>query len=102
MPRTEIELNWRPSKSPERARLVGDRVLLEALDVARHGEELYTSSAGADSTWGYLPYGPFAGESAFRAWLEQRAPLDDPLPLSLIDRAAGPAPGLSGFLRIVP
>src|SRR5438874_1074185 len=88
MPRIEIELNWRPAKKPERAPLVGDSVLLEPLDVARHGEELYTSSAGADSTWDYLPYGPFAGKSEFMAWLEQRAPMDDPLTFTIIDRAA--------------
>ena len=102
MPRIEIELNWRPAKKPERAPLVGDSVLLEPLDVARHGEELYTSSAGADSTWDYLPYGPFAGKSGFMAWLEQRAPIDDPLTFTIIDRAAGAARGLASFMRIVP
>jgi len=102
MSRIEIELNWRPSKRPERAPLTGDSVLLEPLDVARHGEELYTSSAGADSTWDYLPYGPFAGKSEFMAWLEQRAPKDDPLTFTIIDRAAGAARGLASFMRIVP
>src|SRR2546430_5554661 len=102
MPRIEIELNWRPAKKPDRAPLVGDSVLLEPLDVARHGEELYTSSAGADSTWDYLPYGPFAGKSEFMAWLEQRAPMDDPLTFTLIDRAAGAARGLASLMRIVP
>src|SRR5207248_2194029 len=68
------DLGWRPAKRPDRIPLTGDSVLLEPLEVARHGEELYASTAGADSTWDYLPYGPFAGKGDFMAWLEQRAP----------------------------
>src|SRR3989475_5935358 len=96
------DLEWRPAKRPARAPLMGKSVLLEPLDVAQHGEELFASTAGADSTWDYLPYGPFAGESGFMAWLEQRAPMDDPLTFTLIDRAAGAARGLASFMRIVP
>ncbi len=102
MPRIEIELNWLPAKKPERAPLTGDSVLLEPLDVARHGEELFASTAGADSTWDYLPYGPFAGKGEFMAWLEQRAPVDDPLTFTLIDRESHAARGLASFMRIVP
>src|SRR2546430_1621917 len=69
------DLGWRPAKRPDRTPLTGDSVLLEPLEVARHGEELYASTAGADSTWDYLPYGPFAGKGDFMAWLEQRAPV---------------------------
>ena len=95
-------LQWRPAKKPERATLVGDSVLLEPLDVARHGEDLYASTAGADSTWDYLPYGPFAGHDEFMAWLEQRAPADDPLTFTLIDRESHAARGLASLMRIVP
>ena len=92
------DLGWRPAKRPDRTPLTGDTVLLEPLEVARHGEELYASTAGADSTWDYLPYGPFAGKRDFMAWLEQRAPVDDPL----IDRQSHAARGLASFMRIVP
>src|SRR5207237_6005705 len=34
--------------------------------------------------------------------LEQRAPMDDPLTFTIIDRAAGAARGLASFMRIVP
>src|SRR5207237_638377 len=85
-----------------RTPLTGDTVLLEPLEVARHGEELYASTAGADSTWDYLPYGPFAGKGDFMAWLEQRAPVDDPLTFTLIDRQSHAARGLASFMRIVP
>src|SRR5437870_13905106 len=96
------DLGWRPAERPDRTPLTGDTVLLEAVEVARDGEELYASTAGADSTWDYLPYGPFAGKGDFMAWLEQRAPVDDPLTFTLIDRQSHAARGLASFMRIVP
>ena len=96
------DLEWRPAKRPARAPLMGKSVLLEPLDVAQHGEERFASTAGADSTWDYLPYGPFAGKDEFMAWLEQRAPVDDPLTFTLIDRESRAARGLASFMRIVP
>src|SRR5437868_14831679 len=95
-------LDWHPAKKPERKPIEGDSVLLEPLDVARHGEELYASTAGADSTWDYLPYGPFKSKADFMAWLAQRAPLDDPLTFTIVDREAGAARGLASLMRIVP
>lgn len=96
------ELNWRPAKMPQRAPLDGETVVLEPLDVAGHSEELYASTAGADSTWDYLPYGPFASKSDFMAWLERRAPVDDPLTFTIVDREARAARGLASFMRMVP
>src|SRR5437763_1348089 len=96
------DLGWRPAKRPDRTPLTGDTVLLEPLEVARHGEELYASTAGADSTWDYLPYGPFAGKGDFMAWLEQRAPVADPLTFTPTHRQSHTARGLASFTRIVP
>jgi RimJ/RimL family protein N-acetyltransferase len=81
---------------------MGDSVVLEPLDVARHGEDLYASTAGADSTWDYLPYGPFSARREFMGWLEQRAPIDDPLTFTIIDSEANAARGLASLMRIVP
>ena len=39
--------------------------MLEPLDPARHGDDLFAATAGADATWFYLPYGPFAGNDEF-------------------------------------
>ena len=96
------ELDWRPAKRPERTALNGDSVLLEPLDVARHGEDLFAATAGADSTWDYLPYGPFSDRREFVGWLEQRGPIDDPLTFTIIDREANAARGLASLMRIVP
>ena len=87
------DLNWQPAKKPERAPLMGDSVVLEPLDVPRHGEDLYASTAAADSTWDYLPYGPFASKDDFLAWLAQRAPVDDPLTFTI---------GLGGSMILGP
>ena len=96
------DLDWRPAKMPQRVPLNGETVVLEPLDVARHGEELYAARAGADSTWDYLPYGPFASKGEFMAWLAQRAPVDDPLTFTIVDRKAVAARGLASFMRMVP
>jgi RimJ/RimL family protein N-acetyltransferase len=77
-------------------------VLLEPLDPARHGDQLYAETTGADSTWDYLAYGPFSSNNEFVRWLEQRAPLDDPLTFAIIDRASGSARGLASFMRMDP
>jgi RimJ/RimL family protein N-acetyltransferase len=93
---------WHGASPPERKRLHGETVLLEPLDPPRHGDELFAETAGADSTWDYLAYGPFASRDDFVRWLEQRAPLDDPLTFAIIDRATGTARGLASFMRIDP
>jgi RimJ/RimL family protein N-acetyltransferase len=95
-------LNWRAAQRPARAPLDGETVRLEPLDPLRHGDQLFVETAGADSTWDYLAYGPFAGHDDFVRWLEQRAPLDDPLTFAIIDRASGTARGLASFMRIDP
>jgi hypothetical protein len=50
--------------------LTGRHVRLEPLDPAGHGAGLWAAaSAGDPRLWDYLPYGPFADEDAFLAWL---------------------------------
>ena len=96
------ELAWRPAKTPERAPLAGETVLLEPLDPERHGDDLFAATANADETWFYLPYGPFDGRDEFIAWLRDRAALKDPLAFAIIDRAAAAARGIATLMSIVP
>jgi len=96
------ELSWRPARRPERKALEGASVRLEPLRPERHGEELFEATAGADETWFYLPYGPFAGRDEFIKWLEDRAKLDDPLAFTIIDRAAQSARGIATLMSIEP
>jgi len=96
------DLIWRPAQRPERRPLEGVTVRLEPLSPADHGEQLYAATDGADETWFYLPYGPFAGKGEFIAWLGDRAALDDPLAFAIIDRAAGAARGIETLMSIEP
>ena len=93
-------LNWHGAARPSREPLEGETVRLEPLDPARHGDELFAVTAGADATWDHLAYGPFRSREEFIEWLEQRAPLDDPLTFAIVDREAGAARGLTSLMRI--
>ena len=90
------------ARLPQRLPLAGDSVLLEPLEPGRHADDLFASTKGADATWHYLPYGPFASRAEFISWLEERAQLDDPLTFTIIDRGAEASRGLASFMSIVP
>ena len=74
------------------------------LDPERHAASLFTSShsEGAEGLWEYLPYGPFASQAEFTAWLELRAADTDPLFYAVVDRESMRALGMASFLRITP
>jgi RimJ/RimL family protein N-acetyltransferase len=95
-------LAWKPAQRPAREPIEGRLVRLEPLEPSKHGDDLFAETADADSTWDYLSYGPFSGREEFVRWLEQRAPLDDPLTFAIIDLATGTARGLASFMRIDP
>jgi RimJ/RimL family protein N-acetyltransferase len=93
---------WRGARPPRREPLDGDKVRLEPLDVDRHGADLFAASLGAEESWRYLPYGPFAGKDEFLRWLARHAATADPLALAIVDRGAGAARGIATFMSIVP
>lgn len=90
------------ARPPARAPLEGNSVILEPLDADRHGQDLFAAARGADESWRYLPYGPFAGRTEFDAWLRQHAATADPLAFAIIDRDAGAARGIATLMSIVP
>jgi len=96
--------NWSPAQALSRRALNGDRVRLEVLDSGRHGESLFTSShaAGAERLWEHLPYGPFASQGEFTAWLGEREASPDPLFFAVVDSKSMQALGMCSFLRMVP
>jgi RimJ/RimL family protein N-acetyltransferase len=95
-------LDWYPARRPARDPIEGKLVRLEPLDPTKHGADLFAETADADATWDYLAYGPFLGRDEFVRWLEQRAPLDDPLTFAILDRTTGTARGLASFMRMDP
>lgn len=88
---------------PERIDLTGRYVLLEPLDPARHLADLSALALdpAADSTWNYLPYGPFDNAAAYEAHLRAQAASSDPLFFVFRNLDAdGAAQGIASFLRI--
>ena len=95
-----MTLQWKPAQPLGRVALEGELVRLEPVDVARHARQLFTAQSSAPELWEYLPYGPFANETAFRVWLTERAATSDPLFYAIIERKSGRALGMASFLRI--
>jgi RimJ/RimL family protein N-acetyltransferase len=91
-------LDWHGAKPPRREALDGASVRLEPLDAHRHGDDLFAAAAGADETWRYLPYGPFAAKGEFLRWLDERSAMAD----AIVDRSARAATGIATFMSMVP
>jgi RimJ/RimL family protein N-acetyltransferase len=93
--------DWRPPPRPTAAALEGRHVRLEPLAPA-HAGELHAAFAGHDGLWDYMPYGPFASEAAYAAWVATVAGGEDPVFYALRDLATGRAAGVASYLRITP
>lgn len=77
---------------------------LEPLDARAHAEELFAANSAdqAGRMWTYLPYGPFASQADYRAWMERTCRGDDPLFYAIGDAASGRAAGVAAYLRVDP
>lgn len=94
--------HWQPRPVPDQRVLQGRFVRLEALAVARHGDDLWRALQGPDpALWDYLPYGPFSERSQFDAWLTNNTERRDPLFYAVIDQASSRALGVFSYLNIV-
>ena len=96
--------DWVPARWPPRTVMEGRWCRVEALDVARHGAELY--AAYAEDTngriWTYMGYGPFETRAEFRDWMAANCLGDDPLFHAIVEAASGRALGMASYLRVVP
>jgi RimJ/RimL family protein N-acetyltransferase len=90
-----------PARRPDAVSLSGRFGSVERLDAGRHGEPLWQALAGHDEAWTYMAYGPFAGRSAFLAWLDERQALEDPFYYAIVDPVRG-AVGLATLMAIRP
>lgn len=90
------------ARPPAREPLEGELVRLEPLDPERHGADLFESATGAEDSWYYLPYGPFASEDEFMRWLRAHAATADPMAFAIVDRETGKARGIATFMSLVP
>ena len=99
-----MTLDWTPARPPSREPIAGERVRLEPLE-PRHAPELLRAAQGPGADpdlWKYLPYGPFADEDEYAAWIRANAAADGPLFLAIVDSEGGDARGVASYLRMAP
>lgn len=100
-PNEKLE-GWTPPPSPDWTEMAGRYVRLERMDPERHSADLFAANRADDAIWDYLPYGPFAEETAYRLWAAEMAAKGDPRFYALVDLETGRTGGVASYLRIDP
>lgn len=95
------EVDTAPRPLPVRAPLRGQHAVLEPLH-RRHAAELYRAAQGADASWTYLGYGPFASEAAMARQVDDMASVHDPLAWAIRPVATGVVTGWLTLMDIQP
>jgi len=90
-----------PRPLPARIRLRGQTVELEPLHV-RHTDELWEAAQGADDSWDYMSYGPFATRDAMAAYVAGFASQHDPMAWAVRPVSTGAASGWLSLMDIQP
>jgi RimJ/RimL family protein N-acetyltransferase len=91
-----------PPPRPAGQTLTGRHVQVERLSADRHAGDLFRAFRADDRIWDYLPYGPFAAEGDYLAWVAGHETGTDPLFHALRDLQTGRCGGVASFLRITP
>jgi RimJ/RimL family protein N-acetyltransferase len=92
-------------KAPEECLLEGRLIVLEPLDLDRHGDALYSvshSDEEARRIWTYLPDGPFEDLASFRQWAARMTQEPDRLVFAVRDRRSDRLGGMAMYLDIRP
>ncbi len=95
------EVDAMPRALPVRSRIGGTHVVLEPLH-RRHAAELWQAAQGAEASWTYLGYGPFADAAAFTRFIADFAATHDPMAWAVRPVATGVASGWLTLLDIQP
>ncbi len=95
---------WTPRPRPDRSPMEGRSVVLEPLDPARHGRDLFEAQAQSPGgrMWTWMPNGPFATLDDYLAWAGPAAAAGDPMQFAVVERASGRALGTASLMRIDP
>jgi RimJ/RimL family protein N-acetyltransferase len=80
----------------------GRFVTLSPVEPSAQAGRLFEATREAPEVWTYLGYGPFDDEAAMRAWLESLVPQEDPLFLTVTDRASESPVGVVAFMNVDP
>jgi RimJ/RimL family protein N-acetyltransferase len=95
------EVDATPRPLPARTRLRGRYAELEPLHL-RHVPELWQAMQGADDSWTYLNYGPFASQDALASFVGDFATTHDPMVWAVRPVATGVVSGWLSLLDIQP
>ena len=90
-----------PRPLPARVPIRGRYVVLEPLHV-RHAGELWTAARGADASWDYMGYGPFADEAAMAQHVAAFAAQHDPMAWAVRPVSTGVVTGWLTLMDIQP
>lgn len=92
------------SPRPPRTVLEGRLCRVEPLRAALHAHALFEAfAADTDArNWTYLPYGPFGSAHEYRAFVEARQDLDDPVFYAIVELESERPLGVASYLRIQP
>jgi RimJ/RimL family protein N-acetyltransferase len=90
-----------PRPLPARVPIRGTHVALEPLH-RRHAADLWEAAQGADETWRWLAYGPFADRAALTAQVDQISSQHDPMMWAVRPIVTGRVSGWLGLLDIRP
>jgi RimJ/RimL family protein N-acetyltransferase len=89
-----------PAGRPGRGTRTGRFVTLSPVDPHRDADPLFEATRDAPDVWTYLGYGPFDDEAAMRTWLGSLVPQEDPLFLTVTDRASESPVGVVAFMNV--
>jgi RimJ/RimL family protein N-acetyltransferase len=95
------EIDTTPRPLPARNPIRGQYVTLEPLH-RRHAPELWHAAQGADESWTYLGYGPFASAEAMTRHVMDAAATHDPMVWAVRPVTTGVVSGWLGLLDIQP
>ena len=95
---------WTPRPRPDRSPMEGRFCRLVPVSAADHAADLFAANREDRDgrMWTYLGIGPFAEIEPFADWLRGAEASEDPLFLTVIDKATERAVGTCSFLRIDP
>ena len=99
----ESLINWHSRPRPEHVTLEGRFCRLEPLDLARHGDQLFSASMapGVEERFRFLSDSP-QDRPAFEDWLARAASSDDPMFYAVIDLSSQRCEGRQSLMRITP
>ncbi len=94
---------WRAKEGPRLQVFIGQSCRLEPLSITHHTKDLFEvlCSKEHESSWTYLPYGPFYNYIDFEHWLKALLTAPDTMPYVIMNTSQH-ALGLCAFTRINP